>query len=152
MNRLNEQVFVLADPQFGCPYVFEYVPARKIFGWVELLDHKIIQNWNQIVKPLDTVLCLGDFMNGNHSMDESIRRLDSFSHQLNGKKILLRGNIAAFEFAGERVQESIAHWNLELVTGKQTRARKLTRDCIKLMFFPIFTVGPEECNDEFAFR
>lgn len=92
MNRLNEQMFVLADPQFGCPYVFEYVPARKLFGWVELLDQEIIQNWNEIVSPLDTVLCLGDFMNGNHSIDESIRRLDSFSRQLNGKKILLRGN------------------------------------------------------------
>jgi len=46
-------------------------------------DEMITEKWNSVVKPNDTVLCLGDF---------AFRGIEEHTKTLNGNKILLRGN------------------------------------------------------------
>lgn len=77
-------IYFTSDTHFGHAKIIEY--CKRPFNSVEHMNEMLIQNWNQVVKPDDTVYHLGDFAMG--SKDKHKGYLD----RLNGYKILVRGN------------------------------------------------------------
>lgn len=76
--------FVYSDPHFFHKNVISY--CNRPFMDVQEMTDKLIENYNNTVGPEDTVLWLGDcFFCGNAKAKEIMG-------QLNGKKILVKGN------------------------------------------------------------
>lgn len=79
-------LYTIGDPHlsFGCDK-----PMDIFQGW-ENYTERLQENWNQTVKPEDTVVIVGDISWG---MTLSEAEADfAFLHALNGTKILLKGN------------------------------------------------------------
>lgn len=57
----------------------------RSYNSVEEMNEALVLNWNSVVKPEDTVYCLGDF-----SM--AARPVETFTPRLMGKKFLVPGN------------------------------------------------------------
>lgn len=72
-----------ADTHFGHQAIIGY--CKRPFVDVEEMNAELIRRWNAAVKPTDTIYCLGDF-------SLSARVMDEITPQLNGKKVLVRGN------------------------------------------------------------
>ncbi len=64
--------------------------VRPGFDSVEQMDQQLIENWNSVVKPNDTVWHLGDVVVG--SLEERQQWMDQHWHLLNGHKNLCVGN------------------------------------------------------------
>lgn len=83
--------FYTADLHFGHTNIITFEQAKRrtkkgnVFKTVEKMDEYLIGEWNEIVKPTDTVYCLGDF-----AFKQSV--MDSIVPRLNGRKILIVGN------------------------------------------------------------
>ena len=77
-------IFFTSDTHFGHTNIIKY--CNRPFVDKEEMNKVLIENWNSVVKPEDTVYHLGDvsFM----KQEESYKILK----QLNGRKILIRGN------------------------------------------------------------
>jgi calcineurin-like phosphoesterase family protein len=60
MNR----VFVIADTHFGHKKVIEFEPIARPFATIEEHDRALVERWNAMVKPKDTVWHLGDVFFG----------------------------------------------------------------------------------------
>ncbi len=60
---------------------------QRPFRSLDEMNKVLIDNYNAIVKPSDTVYILGDLCNG-----VNLKIANAFIAQLNGKKILIRGN------------------------------------------------------------
>lgn len=75
-------IYITADTHFGHANMIPYCGRPKDF------DNLLIENWNKTVKPEDMVIHLGDVIMGQ----DSANRLLPIMSQLNGKKILCRGN------------------------------------------------------------
>lgn len=77
--------FYISDTHFGHSNIirFDFRP----FNSIEEMEEKIVENWNNIVTPQDTVYILGDFI-WSRKEEEWIRILD----RLTGNKVLIRGN------------------------------------------------------------
>jgi calcineurin-like phosphoesterase family protein len=75
--------FIISDPHFGHANIIKYC-ARPFKDTAEM-DKAIVANWNQVVRPDDTVLCLGDVF---------WVKKDAYhlSEQLNGRKQVILGN------------------------------------------------------------
>lgn len=69
---------------FGCDK-----PMDVFSGWRDYVT-RIEQNWQRVVKPDDTVIIVGDISWGM-TLEQSEPDF-AFIHQLNGKKLLLKGN------------------------------------------------------------
>jgi len=78
------KIFVISDTHFNHKNIIEY--CNRPFENVESMNNALIENWNSVVGPEDTVFCLGDFVLG--SKEDII----SIGQQLNGHKILILGN------------------------------------------------------------
>lgn len=76
--------FIISDTHFGHKNIIKY--CDRPFKNVEEMDKTLIENWNKTVSNQDTVLHLGDFA---LCSKERARQIMS---QLNGKKILIKGN------------------------------------------------------------
>lgn len=76
--------YFTSDTHFGHKNIIEY--CGRPFKTVEEMNQTMIDNWNALVKPEDTIYHIGDvsFM----KQEESYKVV----HQLNGHKILIRGN------------------------------------------------------------
>jgi calcineurin-like phosphoesterase family protein len=85
INPINANTWVASDHHFGHKQIGEYEPLRNI--WKDLgygsMEDMLIKQHNEVVKPEDTVLFLGDF-----SWDNPQNWVD----KLNGKKYLILGN------------------------------------------------------------
>lgn len=82
------QVFFTSDTHFFHRNILEYCPGRKsLWSSVEEMNAGLIQNWNRVVKPNDTVYHLGDF-----TLTTKIDLIDEILGQLNGKIRLVKGN------------------------------------------------------------
>lgn len=77
-------LFFTADTHFGHAKIIQH--SRRPFASVEEMDERLIQNWNLIVKPNDTVWHLGDFNFRSQQLTPYYRR------RLNGRIHLVRGN------------------------------------------------------------
>lgn len=75
-------VFFAADHHFGHDNIRRY--CARPFSSVEEMDETMIERWNKVVKPGDTVYHLGDF--AFRVSPEPIRA------KLNGRIVLVRGN------------------------------------------------------------
>ena len=82
---MNNKIFFTSDLHFGHNREFLYGPR----GFTNIRDHDeaIIDNWNAVVTPSDTVYVLGDLMLGN-SDDLSLINFNC----LNGHKHIILGN------------------------------------------------------------
>ena len=78
------KIYVISDPHFGHENIIKYC-NRPVVN-VEAMNNALIENWNAVVTPDDTIFCLGDFMLGTK---EEIIEL---GQKLNGHKILILGN------------------------------------------------------------
>ena len=75
-----------ADLHLGHANIIRH--CSRPFANVDEMDRTLIDNWNEVVRPSDTVWCLGDF--AYHRADpRTLRRLFS---QLRGSKHLIAGN------------------------------------------------------------
>lgn len=78
------RIFVIADTHFGHENIIQY--CNRPFRSVDEMDNALIKNWNAAVTQQDTIIHLGDFMIGRKERCKEIVK------QLNGKKILIKGN------------------------------------------------------------
>lgn len=79
------EVFLISDTHFGHHKILQFVEARNQLGkTIEEHDEALVERWNRVVRPRDTVWHLGDVLFGRHS----------FRHlgRLNGHKKLVKGN------------------------------------------------------------
>ncbi len=67
-NTQLENIFVTADHHFGHENIIGF--CNRPFQTVYEMDMTLIENWNKIVKPTDTVIHLGDFTLGNWKVAE----------------------------------------------------------------------------------
>lgn len=74
-------VFFTADTHFGHANIINL--CKRPFTDVDEMDRVMIQRWNTVVKPIDTVWHLGDF---------AWHKPDEYAKQLNGEKHLIIGN------------------------------------------------------------
>jgi len=81
---MSRNIWFTADTHFGHGKVIEY--EERPFPDADEMDRLLILNWNQKVGPDDLVYHLGDF--AMHKKD----RVRSILQELNGTKILIRGN------------------------------------------------------------
>lgn len=77
-------IYITSDLHFGHNKPFLYEPRG--FSSIEEHDEAIIERWNSVVKPEDTVYILGDLMLNNN--EHGVECL----HRLNGIKNVIRGN------------------------------------------------------------
>ncbi len=77
-------IFFTADTHFGHANIIKLV--SRPFESVEAMDEALIQNWNSVVGPADTVWHLGDFE--FRSAEDQTKYFD----RLNGNKNLVVGN------------------------------------------------------------
>ena len=77
-------IFFTGDTHFGHANIIKY--CNRPFSSARQMDECLIEIWNRIVRPGDIVYHLGDF-----AFCDRNRALEILS-QLNGKKIICRGN------------------------------------------------------------
>lgn len=78
------KVLFSSDTHFDHANIIKY--CARPYADVESMNRDLIERWNSVVGPLDTIIHLGDFSLGKQSPSEFLRKL-------NGKrKILVRGN------------------------------------------------------------
>ena len=78
-------IYFIGDTHFGEEDVFRTSGEAKEFYACSAKDLKIKSKWNNIVQKDDTVFILGDF------------GIPCYAKELNGKKILVRGNHDTYE-------------------------------------------------------
>jgi calcineurin-like phosphoesterase family protein len=86
--------FLTSDPHFGHANIIRY--CMRPFSDCEKMDEALIKNWNQRVKPEDSVFILGDFCFKNKQGIEIgaslTKNANYYLQKLNGEKILIKGN------------------------------------------------------------
>ena len=80
----GERLWFTSDTHWHHSRIIEF--CNRPFTSIEEMNEKLIENWNSVVKPGDTVFHLGDFCFGGSQAWNSI--LD----QLNGNILLIKGN------------------------------------------------------------
>jgi calcineurin-like phosphoesterase family protein len=104
-------VFFTADTHFGHANIIRY--CNRPFASVQEMDEVLIQRWNEVVKPDDTVWHLGDFAAWYNGVDAR-----SYFNRLNGRKNLIWGNHDDADVrAAIGWEVSMPHWELSI--GKQ---------------------------------
>ena len=79
-------IWFTSDTHFNHQNILAYEPETRPFETVEEMNEVIIKNWNDKVKPDDTIYVLGDFFMG------MLDKIEDILDRLNGKIILVRGN------------------------------------------------------------
>lgn len=80
----GDGLFFTSDTHFGHNNILRF--GHRPFDNIDDHDNALIQNWNNTVRPNDTVFHLGDFAFGNS------KDIQSYVEQLNGHIILIKGN------------------------------------------------------------
>lgn len=80
------KILITSDCHFNHENILSYEPESRPFASVQEMNEKIIENWNKIVEPQDTIYVLGDMFMGQ------ITEIPPILDRLNGKIILIRGN------------------------------------------------------------
>lgn len=78
------KIFFISDTHFFSENIIKY--CNRPFENAIAMNQKLIENWNSVVSPEDTVYHLGDFV-----MHES-ENIPPILEQLNGHIVLVRGN------------------------------------------------------------
>lgn len=85
--------FFLSDPHFGHKNIITFKDDDgnliRPFSTIEEMDELIIKNWNNVVRNVDRIYCLGDIVMN--------RRALPIIKRLNGKICLIKGNHDIFK-------------------------------------------------------
>lgn len=76
-----ENLFLTSDHHFNHKNIIKY--CNRPFSSVEEMNEALIENWNKVVKPLDSVYYLGDFSFGSYEQTLPI------FNRLNGVKTMV---------------------------------------------------------------
>ena len=79
--------WIISDTHFGHENILKFEPINRPYKTIEEHDIKIIKQWNHYIKPTDVVYHLGDI-----GMKCTKTYMKDIFKQLNGTKILVRGN------------------------------------------------------------
>lgn len=82
----KNKVYITSDTHFNHLNILKYEPNTRPFETIEEMNETIINNWNNTVRPEDTIYVLGDFFMG------PIDQIEPILSRLNGHIILIRGN------------------------------------------------------------
>src|SRR6056300_578004 len=93
LRRLMKNRFFISDTHFDHANILTFTdyagkPVRE-FDSVEAMNEAMIERWNAVVKPGDTVYHLGDVAIAKRGLTHLAR--------LNGRKILVKGNHDIFK-------------------------------------------------------
>lgn len=77
-------IYCIGDTHFGHKNIISFEPEKRPFASIEEHNEQLVRNWNETVKPDDTVIHLGDVFFRKESQ--------SYAKRLSGKKILVMGN------------------------------------------------------------
>lgn len=80
--------FVIADTHFNDANIIRF--CNRPFSSVEDMNTSLIDRWNSVVEPLDTVWILGDFFVFTDELDRDFKAIVS---RLHGHKNLIKGNL-----------------------------------------------------------
>jgi calcineurin-like phosphoesterase family protein len=86
------KTWITSDHHFGHKNILTFKDdegnlIRPKFSNVVEMNEYMVEMWNQYIKPEDKVYHLGDII-----MSESATAIDMIMNQLNGRKVLIRGN------------------------------------------------------------
>lgn len=82
-----QDIWLTSDTHFDHVNIMKYEPSRsELFKDNLDMTEKLIENWNSVVKPDDLIFHLGDVFFCKAD------RMAEIAAQLNGRKILIRGN------------------------------------------------------------
>ena len=88
------KLWFTADTHFGHANIIKY--CHRPFTGTDDMNEKLIKNWNERVKPEDTVIFNGDFVfrntPGGKAGEGEIHRADYYRTKLNGSIIFIKGN------------------------------------------------------------
>ena len=93
-NAMTHNRFFISDTHFGHKGSLTWLEddgsrVRPFWDEVDAMNETMVENWNSVVRPVDTIYHLGDVaMN---------RRYLAVCDRLNGKKRLIRGNHDIFK-------------------------------------------------------
>lgn len=79
--------FITSDLHFGHHNILKYNAKTRPFSSIEEMDEALIQHWNSVVSPKDTVYNLGDI-----TFYHNFEKVKNILNRLNGKHILIFGN------------------------------------------------------------
>lgn len=77
-------VYIIANTHFGHKKIIEFEKEKRPFATIEAHDYELVQRWNSVVRPKDTVWHLGDVFFGKDG--------HLVLGSLNGIKKLVLGN------------------------------------------------------------
>lgn len=87
-------IWFTADTHFGHENIIKH--CNRPFKSLEHMNETLIRNWNQRVKPEDTVIFLGDFCFrntiGGKAGEGTPHRAKYYQEQLNGDIVFVKGN------------------------------------------------------------
>lgn len=86
LNTEEVNVWITSDLHFDHTNILKFCPDTRPYKSKESMNVALIQEWNTKVQPDDIIIHLGDFC------FKGVESTESFLCQLNGKKILIRGN------------------------------------------------------------
>lgn len=79
------EIFLISDTHFGHEKILEFVEGRRVLGkTIEEHDEALVERWNKVIRPKDTVWHLGDVAFKSERL--------SIVGRLNGRKKLVKGN------------------------------------------------------------
>tara|TARA_R110000803_G_scaffold73360_8_gene137209 strand:+ start:2416 stop:2973 length:558 start_codon:yes stop_codon:yes gene_type:complete len=109
-----KRTWYISDTHFSHRNIIKY--CNRPFDNIDMMNERMIQNWNEVVHPDDEVFHLGDVAMGNR------RLLPEYIKRLNGRIILIQGNhdntnslAGVFHQVHQRVVTLTAHGSIELV-------------------------------------
>jgi len=82
--KSGDGIFFTSDTHFNHANIIKY--CNRPFKTVEEMNNYLVNAWNAVVKPEDTIFHLGDFAFGGSQV------WNDYAHKLNGHKILILGN------------------------------------------------------------
>jgi calcineurin-like phosphoesterase family protein len=85
------ETWFISDTHFGHKNILEYEKDARPFETLEEMHEVMIERWNSVVKPKDTIYHLGDFCFGKHNV--------SIASRLNGQKRLILGNHDSYDIS-----------------------------------------------------
>lgn len=98
-------IYFTSDCHFNHNNILKYEPETRPFNTIEEMNETIISNWNNVVKPEDTVYVLGDMFMG------ALDAIEPIFNRLNGTVKIIRGNhdtrnrLAEYERLGIEVKD-----------------------------------------------
>tara|TARA_R110002074_G_scaffold72365_2_gene166804 strand:- start:1540 stop:2109 length:570 start_codon:yes stop_codon:yes gene_type:complete len=129
---MTNDIWLISDTHFNQATMLEFTDwsgaqTRPGFRDVEHMDDLMIDNWNSVVKPNDTIYHLGDLVAGPNPKKWMINNW----HRLNGNKELVIGNHDNIEFLSTGgFFDKMQYWKVIIEFGIILSHAPLHRDAL----------------------